>query len=217
MLYLIVALVLSYLIGSVSFAVVVGKIFAKIDIRKHGSGNAGMTNVVRVVGVLPGIITFLLDFGKCVLACYIGQTLFEHSDFIAFGDDFTSTVFVWACGIACIIGHCFPVFFRFKGGKGAASGLGLLFYSCPIAAVVAIAVFAIVFIVTRIVSLSSILATVSAVFSVWGYIASGVNDTYTSNWNIYLCAVAVIIIVARHWQNILRLFKGTEKQLKAKK
>lgn len=197
MLYGVIAVALSYLLGSVSFSIVIAKWVKGIDIRQHGSGNAGATNTLRVLGKGPGILVFLLDIAKGVAAVWIGHGLG--------GNDWIPAL----CGLSAIIGHNWPVWFRFKGGKGIATTVGVIatlaFVPALCAGIIAIATIAL----TRYVSLGSLLfAALTPLFISIFYFSVPL-----------LCASLLICIFAfvRHRTNIVKLFQGTENKLGAKK
>ncbi|MCA0754432.1 glycerol-3-phosphate 1-O-acyltransferase PlsY [Paenibacillus sp. N4] len=197
MLYGVIAVALSYLLGSVSFSIVIAKWVKGIDIRQHGSGNAGATNTLRVLGKGPGILVFLLDIGKGVAAVWIGHALGDNS---------------WIpvlCGLAAIVGHNWPVWFRFKGGKGIATTVGVIatlaFVPALCAGIIAIAAIA----VTRYVSLGSLLfAALTPVF------------ISILHFSVPLLSASLLICLfafVRHRTNLVKLFQGTENKLGAKK
>lgn len=206
MLYAIIAVLAAYLLGSISFAVLFGKLFTHKDVRSYGSGNAGMTNVMRVAGVVPGLLTFVCDALKSIASCFIGYKLFElaNPDIAVYG--------AWSCGLACLLGHVFPLYFKFKGGKGVASGLGVLIYCCPLAAATCLIAFAILFISTRIISISSLAAVVTALITAFIQFKLPMSD-----WILFLLVLSVGgLIIIKHKDNIKRLIKGEEKRLKVK-
>ena len=121
------ALIGSYLVGSINAAVIISKFIAHDDVRDHGSGNAGMTNVMRTMGVLPGLLTLLIDSAKGVLCCLLARLLVFPYVFGTLGFEFLRPEYaVYYCGILCLIGHIYPLFFGFRGGKGVATTLGVL-------------------------------------------------------------------------------------------
>lgn len=214
MLFFFLAIILAYLIGSINFAVIFSKIFIKKDIRDFGSGNAGATNVLRTAGVLPGILTFLFDALKGFVACYIGKTIVlsaAHN-----GDSFPfeeySIYFAFACGLACMLGHVFPVFFRFKGGKGVATAVGIFSVCCPIAIAIGLAVFIILAFLTRIVSISSLSATVTVVVCT----AIFYNRDASIIPQLILSVAMGALVFIKHTENIKRLLRGEEKKLGGK-
>lgn len=191
----IVAIALSYLIGSVSFSILFARWLRKIDIRQHGSGNAGATNTLRVLGKGPAIAVLLLDALKGVIAVLIGQAV-------------VSGYAGWVpvlCGLAAIAGHNWPIYFRFKGGKGIATTVGtmatLYFLPLLISGILAIAIIAL----TRYVSLGSI---VLALMLPILYLAFGANASLV--WGGV--AVAILALV-RHRKNISKLLNGTENKI----
>ncbi|SDN37716.1 glycerol-3-phosphate 1-O-acyltransferase PlsY [Alkalicoccus daliensis] len=194
----ILSIVLSYLIGAVSFSYLTGQLLKKLDIRDHGSGNAGATNTLRVLGIGPAIAVLLLDCGKGILAVWLGYLMSGGDPVISAG-----------AGVAAVIGHNWPVFFGFRGGKGVATTIGVLatlvFWPALIAGTIAI--LSIVF--TRYVSLGSLLFVIgttvltAALYNVFNY-----PFEY-----IYFLAGLTILSVWRHNENVKRLMKGTESKL----
>ncbi|GIP58178.1 glycerol-3-phosphate 1-O-acyltransferase PlsY [Paenibacillus sp. FSL W8-0186] len=193
----VIAVIFSYLLGSVSFSVLLAKSLKGIDIRQHGSGNAGATNTLRVLGKGPAIMVLALDVLKGIAAVWIGRWLGgEH---------------VWVpllCGLAAIIGHNWPVYFRFRGGKGIATTIGvmasLFFFPALYAGIIAI--LSIVF--TRYVSLGSLLfVLLTPLFLV-----------LTGETGPYLWTSLIIFVFAfwRHRTNIVKLIQGKENKLGSK-
>lgn len=125
----IAVVIAAYFIGSVNFAVIFARAFLKKDVRNLGSGNAGATNVMRTAGFLPGILTFVCDALKGFLASYLGKLVFGLV--MSSGIDWLDPIYgAYLCGIACMLGHVFPIFFQFKGGKGAATSVGIYAVCC---------------------------------------------------------------------------------------
>lgn len=199
------AVVIAYFLGSINFAVIFANAFLKKDVRELGSGNAGTTNVMRTAGFLPGALTFVCDALKGFAACFIGKMLFIH----AYPDTIPWIYVAYMCGVACMLGHIFPIFFGFKGGKGVATSVGIFAVCCPIAIVIGLTVFALMVLLTKIVSLSSLIATVTVI--------SLSIVFYNSDANIALPAVLSIsmgaIVFLKHKDNIKRLIKGEEKKI----
>lgn len=208
-LYAVLTFVAAYLIGSINFAVIFTKAFIKSDIRDFGSGNAGTTNVMRVGGFLPGLLTFVCDALKGFVACEIGYLVFSYI--------YKSAAFEWShavygayiCGLLCMLGHVFPIFFQFKGGKGVATSVGIFAVCCPIAIISGLAVFAVSTLISKIVSLSSILATVVVVV---------LSLIFYDNTALFLpqaipCVLMGAVVILKHKDNIKRLVKGEEKKL----
>ena len=179
----------AYLLGSIPFGVVLAK-FKGVDLRKHGSGNIGATNVNRTLGKAAGILTLLGDCGKGYLAAWVAGQLLETPWGIA------------GAGLMAFLGHIFSIFLKFKGGKGVATGLGVFLYLMPEAALSSMGVFALSLALTRYVSVSSILAAIS----IPGLgIYFGASGPFIS-----VAAAAAIITSIRHHENIQRLIDGTE-------
>jgi len=189
-----IAIIVSYLLGSVSFSILFAKWLRKIDIREHGSGNAGATNTLRVLGKGPAIAVFLLDIAKGVVGTLIGLWLGDGNDWV--------TV---ACGLAAIGGHNWPVFFRFKGGKGIATTIGALIVWAFLPALIAGIVAILVIVFTRYVSLGSMVFAVLLPIVLLFF-----------NWEAaYLWGTIVVAVLAvyRHRKNIVKLLNGTENKL----
>lgn len=195
--------VAAYAIGSLPFGLIVGRLAGGIDIRRQGSGNIGATNVARVVGAKWGAIVLALDCLKGALPTALlprlvvgpDETWRPHLEVIA--------------GVAAIVGHMFPCWIGFRGGKGVATALGVVLVLSPIATGVAAAVFAALFAASRIVSLSSIgAASAFCAFQLWRMRPAPFDR---ANWSLAAFSIIVpLLIVARHRTNIVRLARGTE-------
>jgi glycerol-3-phosphate acyltransferase PlsY len=191
-------IVLGYLIGSISFSYLYGRLFKGIDIRQHGSGNAGATNTLRILGKGPAILVLLLDGLKGVGAVALGNV--------------SSPEQMWVpvlAGIAAIIGHNWPIFFGFRGGKGIATTIGVMatlsFFPTLFAGLIAILIIA----VTRYVSLGSLLLTVLLPLFIW-WMDGPIEVLWAS---LLFCLFAFV----RHRTNIVKLLNGKENKLGSKK
>lgn len=187
---IVLSALIAYVLGSASFSIVLSKLMYRKDVRGEGSGNAGATNMARSFGKLAGALTLLGDVLKTVLAVVIGRSLA--------GD--------WGVVVSCLgcqIGHCFPAYHHFKGGKGVAVGLAITAMVDWRITVTVLVVFIITAILSRKISLASILATFSAIPAAF---------LTVKDWR-YLCMIilAASIIIFRHSENISRLMKGEEK------
>ena len=208
------AVILAYLIGSINFAVIFSNAFMKKDIREMGSGNAGMTNVMRVVGVLPGLLTFVFDALKGFAACFIGKQIFNYLH-TAEPDSlvFLGTYGAFVCGVACMLGHVFPLFFGFKGGKGVAVSVGIFAVCCPTAIVSGLVLFGILLATVKVMSISSLTATVVVVGASLIF-----YDKSALFWPQAVCAVIMgAIVFLKHKDNIVRLIRGEENKFTIKK
>ena len=192
-----------YLIGSLNYSIIFSKVFMHSDVRSSGSGNAGSTNMMRSFGWRAGVITLITDFSKTVVATVGAWAIF------------TLNCPQWVqpavalTGLCCCIGHCFPVFFKFKGGKGAATSVGIYAVCCPLAIILGLCAFALVLLTTKIVSLGSLAAALTVVvLSIVFFAGEG---------NIFVVAALSItmgtIVFAKHKDNIKRLIRGEEKKL----
>lgn len=205
-----VTIVAAYLIGSINFAVIFAKAFTKKDVRELGSGNAGATNVLRSAGLLPGILTFVFDAFKGFVACYMGQIIFDYI-FAQTGAELSKGIIgAYICGVACMLGHIFPFFFGFKGGKGVAISVGIFAVCCPIAIIIGLCVFAAVTFISKYVSLGSVLATITVVV---------LSIFFTDKTALALPQIAAIlvmgsIVIIKHKDNIKRLLAGSESKIK---
>ena len=190
-------IVVGYLLGSVPFGVMIGKVFKGVDVRNYGSGSSGMTNVIRTVGIRAGALVMLLDMTKSVGAIFLAR---------AFTDSQGAEV---AAAVAAIVGHVWPVFAGFKGGKGITPGLSALFVLSPISGVVTIAVGVPIIAITRYVSLGSIVGTLLASITLTVLAFTG----HTPPIYVWLVAIGGAIVMARHRNNIVSLVKGRERKL----
>ncbi len=179
-------IIISYFLGSIPFAVIIARLSGIGDITKHGSGNPGATNMMRIGGKKLGAINFLLDFAKGTLAVKIGEYMgHEQSAFVA-----------------VVVGHCFSIFLRGKGGKGVATTLGGLFGLNPAAGALAIGIWVAMFVAFRISSLSALSA-----FSITT-IAAAIFWCSQVFWAMLL---VTLLVIYRHKANIKRLLNGSEK------
>jgi len=196
---IILEIISAYLIGSIPTAVWVGKIFYRIDVREHGSGNAGATNVIRVLGYKAGIPVLLFDVFKGWFAVQLAW-IFPHGFF----QGEAQTYMMIALAVTVFCGHVFPVFAGFRGGKGVGTlaGVGIALY--PLALLIVLGLFILTLIISRYVSLSSLLAGISFPFIV----IFGLKET---NPGLILLSILVAILIPlTHVKNIKRLLKGEE-------
>jgi acyl phosphate:glycerol-3-phosphate acyltransferase len=198
----ILLIIVAYLIGSIPFSVLVGKIFYGIDVREFGSGNAGATNTFRVLGKKAGIPVLILDVLKGTVAVWmsflINETLTTEQELVNFQ---------LVLGVAALLGHIFPVYVGFRGGKGIATLLGIMLAIHPSAAGLSALVFILIFVVFRIVSLSSIIAAISFPLIVIFIFTTGVKSLV-----IFSIFIAVIVVFT-HQKNIERLLRNEEAKL----
>ncbi|NQU95252.1 MAG: glycerol-3-phosphate 1-O-acyltransferase PlsY [Candidatus Omnitrophica bacterium] len=202
MISLIISLTLAYLIGSIPTSYIFAKALKKIDIREHGSGNVGATNVFRTVGKIPGIIVLLIDVAKGVVAVsLLSEVFLSNWTGVILGLEFYKILL----GMCAIAGHVFSVFLRFKGGKGIATTGGVLIALAPGTLLACLAIWIIVFAVFRIVSIASIIASLSLpIFAV---------IFYRSFYFVIFCVILCLASVYKHKANIKRLLRGEEKRL----
>jgi glycerol-3-phosphate acyltransferase PlsY len=198
----IVFLVLSYIIGAFPTAFIIGKLVKKIDIREHGSGNVGASNVFRVVGKRWGIFVLVIDILKGVLAVLLWQPVCELTG----GGPLLSRRFLFVCGITAIIGHNWTVFLNFKGGKGVATTLGVLLGLFPLSVSIAAAVAFTLIGITHYVSIGSVVGAL--LFPIIFAFENHAMPDFTFFMTV-VCIIALMIVV-KHKSNIKRLLKGEE-------
>ena len=205
----------AYLLGSVPTGYLLVRLFRHQDIRAVGSGNIGATNVLRAGGKGLGAATFVLDVLKGCLAVWMATAVWAAMVVGAYIVPSASLRDLPALAArCCVIGHMFPVWLRFRGGKGVATGFGVFLVASPKAALAAIAVFALVLLLSRYVSLSSIVAAISFPLFAWYFADLGGGERPVFFIAVQ-CAVSLLIIL-KHHQNIRRLFAGTEHRFGAK-
>ncbi|OIP63366.1 MAG: acyl-phosphate glycerol 3-phosphate acyltransferase [Ignavibacteria bacterium CG2_30_36_16] len=207
-------IILSYLVGSIPNSIIISRVVKGIDIREHGSGNAGGTNVMRVMGWRYGVIAILLDAFKGVVAVvfiarlHYGGMPFEN---VTPFDDFTLVQII--AGISAVIGHIWTVFAGFKGGKGIATALGMLIIIVTIDMLVAVAVFAIVVSVSRYISLGSILGAIAVPLTL--VIRENLFHVNIEGYGTllpFLIFVSLLVIYT-HRKNVVRLINGNENKV----
>lgn len=203
MLYLSLSAVFSYLLGSISPSIIISKVFYKKDIRKSGSGNAGATNTLRVLGKKAGIAVFISDFFKGFLAVIVAKTFVEY-----FNAEF---ICIPIAGFFAQLGHIFPIFFGFRGGKGVATAAGSAMAVMPLTACVLLGIFALTVIITKTVSLASGIS--AAVYPLLAYFLSEENKAVLF---IYAACCSALIII-KHFENFARLLDGKENKLSFRK
>ncbi len=194
----VISIVVSYLLGSLMFSVLIGKLAGGVDIRQHGSGNAGATNALRVLGIMPAVLIFVLDMSKGIAAVFLGNVFSDGNLWV-----------MAICGLAAIAGHNWPVLFGFRGGKGIATTIGVVamlsFFPALVAGIVAI----LSIVLTRYVSLGSLIFT--ALMPITGWIMGEPLEM------IITMLIIFVFAFYRHRSNIVRLWKGQENKLGRKR
>jgi glycerol-3-phosphate acyltransferase PlsY len=188
--------VAAYLLGSIPFGLLLGKLFGAADVRKAGSGNIGATNVARVAGALAGILTLLLDAGKGAFAVIVAARLSDQS-----------STWMMIAGLCALIGHCFPIWLGFRGGKGVATAAGVFGALCLPAFLGAVILFLLVVAYWRFVSLGSISAAAAMPLLIYFFWAPHHAPPYIITFG---SLAAAILIVYKHDANIQRLVQGDE-------
>lgn len=191
---ILIIILVSYLIGCFSSAYFLGKVSKNIDIRSYGSGNVGATNALRVLGKKMGILTFVLDILKGIIAVFLGQII------LGFNGGLLASIFV-------VLGHNFPVFLGFKGGKGVATSLGVLLVLNWPTGLICLLIGVIFIVITRYVSLGSVMASITAPIVI-------VLTSDSIDKLLYLTTLLLALLsIFRHKANIVRLLKGEENKL----
>jgi glycerol-3-phosphate acyltransferase PlsY len=193
----------AYLLGSIPFGLLLGKLFGAADVRKAGSGNIGATNVARVAGPLAGILTLLLDAAKGALAVLLAARLTNDG-----------ALWMMIAGLCALVGHCFPIWLGFRGGKGVATAAGIFLVLCPPAFLGAVILFFLVVLYWRFVSLASISAAAAMPLLIYFFWAPHHAPPYVVTFG---SLAAALLIVYKHEANIQRLVQGDEPKFSLRK
>ncbi|HLG30189.1 MAG TPA: glycerol-3-phosphate 1-O-acyltransferase PlsY [Candidatus Brocadiales bacterium] len=186
--------IISYLIGSIPFGYIIARLKG-IDVRQHGSGNIGATNVGRVLGKGYGVAVYILDLAKGFVPVYFASKLFDHP--------FPMVI----CGLAAILGHVFPIYLRFKGGKAVATSCGVFLWLAPLALLIAGATWIIITLCFRYVSLASIVGALALIIAI---IILGHDPFGSGRYLTIFAALIALLVILRHKSNIKRLLSGSE-------
>jgi len=190
------AILAAYIVGSIDFAVIVARMHG-VDIHEAGSGNPGTSNVLRTLGRVPAAMVFIGDTLKGTVGAAMGM--------VASGVMDPMVHWAFAAGLAAMLGHCYPIFHRFKGGKGVATGGGVLLFTVPLVALIQIVIWGIVVKITRTASIASLVIVVVTVpLLVW----QGV-----SGWSFLWVALMIALVIWRHRGNIQRMVSGSEEKV----
>ncbi|MBN2011083.1 glycerol-3-phosphate 1-O-acyltransferase PlsY [candidate division KSB1 bacterium] len=208
MVSLILIFVLSYLVGSIPTSIIFSKLFRGIDIREHGSGNAGGTNAWRILGWKLGLSVMLIDIAKGIVATVLIAKI--RVDQPAMSGDLIQIF----AGLSAIIGHIWTVFAGFRGGKGVGTGAGMIIGIYPLAALVCLIVFGLTLFLSRIVSVSSMISAISLPITL-AVLRFGLQRP-VSDVMLYFGALIALLIVFTHRSNIKRLLKGEENKIGSK-
>lgn len=213
--------VVGYLLGGVNWAIILTRIYQRKDIRDQGSGNAGMTNVLRSVGKLPALLTFVGDFLKCVVAVLISQLIVHGGCLLLLDVSPVGEVLRFArfaAGAACVVGHIFPLFYGFRGGKGIVAAAAMIALTDWRVFLLVIATFGLVFLWKKIISLASV--TCAALYPIYTFLIGFFID-YSRHGQplpVVLGVTAVslfigVLVLVKHRANIGRLMRGEEKPI----
>ncbi len=196
-------IILSYLAGSIPTSIIIGRLWKGIDIRQHGSGNAGATNVYRVLGPVPALITAIIDAGKGWISVFFFARMF----------DIPAPYQIWfslGCGLTAVLGHVFTLFARFKGGKGVLTGAGVLAAFDPIALLVGIVIFGLMLAAFKMVSLGSLAAAAS--ITLFLFLSSHFGHKVPEPL-FFACLILTLLLFFTHRTNIKRILTGTERKI----
>lgn len=220
-LFLILSLAAGYLLGSVNTAIVISKVFYKDDIRKYGSGNAGMTNMLRTFGGKAAIGVLVGDVLKTVIAIFIGGVLFGFGYVNAFSMGYDSSYMMfmgigtYTAGLAAVLGHIFPIYYGFRGGKGVLVSATMALMLSPILFLIMFAIFALLVATSKYVSLGSVTAAIAYPLLVYGFF--GMYQMTAPPTILLVSILIACIIVFAHKENLKRISNRTERQLSFKK
>lgn len=216
---LIVIALSAYLLGSINSAIIVTRLFSSTDIRNAGSGNAGATNVLRSQGKLPAILTTLGDLGKSIAAVLLGRWIVVVLNMNYSGGEFKYVLAgAYLAGVFCILGHLYPVYFGFRGGKGVLATLGMMLILDWRAALFCLTVFIVVVLISKMVSLGSICAVASLpIFT--GLFSAYIDKNPAANtlFSTIMTLLIAAILITKHIPNIKRIISKTESRISLKK
>ncbi|MBQ9673373.1 MAG: glycerol-3-phosphate 1-O-acyltransferase PlsY [Ruminococcus sp.] len=223
-----ISAVVAYLLGSINTAIIVTKIVTKGgNIKEMGSGNAGFTNVLRCVGKVPAIVTIICDFLKAVVAVLLSVLIFYLFDLVMGLNDSYITVIMYIAGYFCILGHMFPAYFHFKGGKGVVAAIGMICVLDWRTFLIVLGLFLIIFSITKIISVGSLLGALlygPITFAVTYFFdykpAIGTTNEISFAYVMVISCIALLAgltVIVKHHENINRIFHGEEKKITAKK
>ena len=214
---LLLTVLIAYLLGSISSAVIVSKYLYREDVREKGSGNAGATNILRNYGKKAAILTTIGDLGKSIIAVLVGGLLMEFLQLTnapGISEESLRIIGRYLGGAVCVFGHLYPVFFGFRGGKGVMTSCGLILILDIRVALICLTVFGVVLALSKMVSLSSILAEFIAPFLVYFFCY---HVDHRSPEAVTFCvttiSVIVLTVIIKHRSNIVRICKGTENKI----
>ena len=190
-----ICMIVPYILGSLNFAIIISKLFYRDDIRKYGSGNAGMTNMLRTYGKLPAAATLICDMLKGALSVWFGMLIFA---------DIGASI----AGLFVVLGHMFPCFYKFKGGKGVATTAMVVLVTNPIVFAILFLVFLIIVIGTKYVSLGSVMCML-----IYPFVLSRFGNT---GFNVICAAIVAALVIFMHRSNIKRLREGKESKISFK-
>lgn len=189
---LVIGWIIGYIIGSIPFSFLVGKLIGRVDLRRKGSGNIGTTNVIRNLGLAPGLLAYVLDMLKGLVPVLVINSLWGYQAAVI-------------TSIGAIVGHCYSVFFNFQGGKGIAVSSGVLFALDPLIAVLLISGQLIIFFTTRLMGLASVISAI--LFPIVTYLLRGANPLF------YASFFMTPFVIFQHRENLKRLIQGRENKL----
>jgi glycerol-3-phosphate acyltransferase PlsY len=206
---ILVAALVGYLLGNVQTALIISRLKFRDDVRLYGSGNAGTTNMVRVYGKHYGLLTFIGDAGKCVAAFFLGRLIAQLMGLNQADPTVSVLLGGYIASMMVVLGHCYPVLYQFRGGKGAASAYAMTWCLCWEVALISTVLAIVIFLLWKRVSLVSILTAIIYLIGTFIFWATGHTDNYLP----FFVLPVVAIVLIRHKDNIKRLLRGEEKTI----
>lgn len=211
----------AYLLGSISTAIIVVRVLYREDVRDKGSGNAGATNALRNYGTKAAVLTTIGDLAKSIIAVFLGGFLLVHLQLThapEISEESLRMIGRYLGGMCCVLGHLYPVFFGFRGGKGVMASLGLIIILDWRVAIICLSVFIVTLLISRMVSLSSVLGVFVSAFLV--YLFHTYVDHHSPETVLFCTTVIAVIsaiVIIKHHSNIARIVKGEESRISFKK
>ena len=211
---LLLCAVVAYLLGSISTAIIVTRVMGKRDIREMGSGNAGATNVLRSQGKTAALLTTVGDLLKSILAVLAGRLILRHLGGGVLSPELLSLYGAYTAGFFCILGHLYPIFFGFRGGKGILATLGMMLMLDWKVALICLGIFIVVVLIWRMVSLGSVIAAFSMAVLTWVFRAFvyGQPPQVVALCTV-MASIIALLLIYKHIPNLRRIAQGTERKL----
>lgn len=212
---ILLCMILPYLLGSLNFAIIISKLFYHDDIRKYGSGNAGTTNMLRTYGKLPAAATLLLDMSKGAVSVLLGFLILGNGEFLSDTEYSGAFAGTYIAGLFAILGHMFPCFYRFKGGKGVATTAVVVLCTNPVVFTILLLAFIIIVAGSKMISMGSVMCML--LYPVLLYRFSLQGEIVTQPQGVLISFLIAALVIFMHRSNIKRIWEGKESKLSFKK